>query len=41
MGRSGWIGLDWEAGVIKAGFLPKNALFGTIVPGLMLPIDKK
>lgn len=40
MGRCGWIGLDWKV-VLKAGFQPKNALSGNVVPGLMLPIDKK
>lgn len=41
MGRPSWIGLDWEIGVLKAGLLPKNALSGTVVSGLMLPTDKK
>lgn len=41
MERCGWIGLNWEVGVLRADFLPKNALSGTIVPSLMLKIDKK
>lgn len=35
------LGSNGKQGVLKADFLPQNALFGTVMPGLMLPIDKK